>query len=224
MIMLPNVNSEIYTFWLITTFANCTICINLWNAVGLQSGDAREMSPLGATQACRTRSKLSVAKERRPFLFLRNKLPIARDSLVHSAIVGFWMWILTAQTKVVYLKCYHGFLTTLDAQHTEPIRARSLFWGPYLTAATLHSSQRFGARRKKLPESTKSSKLHHFILDSLLNTAFCNKQEKLGTSGIIAPWSGIWHLQSTYPLFSYQGYYFCIIHCVYVFTFALSSS
>ena len=68
------------------------------------------------------------AKERRPFLFLRNKLRIARGSLVHSAIVAFWMWILTAQTMVVYLKCNNWFLTTLDAQHTEPIRARSPFW------------------------------------------------------------------------------------------------
>jgi hypothetical protein len=48
-IMLQNVNSEIYTFRLFTTLANCTICINLWDAVGLQSGDARQMSPIGAT-------------------------------------------------------------------------------------------------------------------------------------------------------------------------------
>jgi hypothetical protein len=39
------------------------------------------------------------------------------------------MWIITAQTKVVYLKCYYEFLTTLDVQHTKPIGARSLFWG-----------------------------------------------------------------------------------------------
>jgi len=46
MIMLQNVNSEIYRFWLITPFSDCTIRINLWNAVVLQSGDARQMSIL----------------------------------------------------------------------------------------------------------------------------------------------------------------------------------
>jgi len=48
-IMLQNVNSEIYRFWLITPFADCTICIDLWNVIVLQSGDAGQMSLLGAT-------------------------------------------------------------------------------------------------------------------------------------------------------------------------------
>jgi hypothetical protein len=154
------------------SFADCTLCINLWNAVVLQSGDARRMSLLEPrTLACRTRPKLSSAKERRPFLFLRNKLPIATDSLVHCAKVGFWMWILTNEGSLSEMLSLIFDKARRTAHRTYSCGIAIL--GPYLTTATLHCSQRFGVPGgKKIPESTKSSKLHHFILGSLLNTTF----------------------------------------------------
>jgi len=89
MIMLQNVNSEIYGFWLITPFADCTIYITLWNAVVLQSGDARQMSSLGPRRLAVHDQNFLPRKKDVHFFFLRNKLPIARDSRVHPAVVGF---------------------------------------------------------------------------------------------------------------------------------------
>jgi hypothetical protein len=54
----------------------------------------------------------------------------------------------------------------------------------------------------------------------LLNTTFCNKQDKLGMSCTIAPWYSTCHLQSTYPLFSCQGFISLLFECVCIFLYS----
>ena len=181
--MLQNVNSEICRFQLITPFADCTICIGLWNVVVQRSGDVRQISLLGATYVGLPYTIQTFFHER------GMSASFPPQQIAHRKILPCPLcdsWVLNVDSH----RTNEGSLSemlSLIFDNTRRTAHRTYSFtiailGSQLTTATLHSSQRFGARRKKIPESTKSSKLHNFIIGSLLSTTFCSKQDKLGTS------------------------------------------
>jgi hypothetical protein len=219
-IMLQNVNSEIYRFWLITPFADCAICKPVECCRAAKRWRTTDVAP-GATYVGLPYTIQTFFRERGKSV----SFPPQQTAHRKRFPCPLWdSWVLNVDSHRTNEGSFSETLSLIfdnarrTAHRTYLCTIATL--GPYLTTVTLHSSQRFGARRKKT-DNTKSSKLHHFILGSLLNTTFGNKPDKLGASCILAPWYRIWHLQSTYPLFSCRllFIYYSLCVCIFLHSF-----
>lgn len=148
--MLQNVNSEICRFQLITPFADCTICIGLWNVVVQRSGDVRQISLLGATYVGLPYTIQTFFHER------GMSASFPPQQIAHRKILPCPLcdsWVLNVDSH----RTNEGSLSemlSLIFDNTRRTAHRTYSFtiailGSQLTTATLHSSQRFGARRKK---------------------------------------------------------------------------